>query len=101
MTTQAIMIDAAKRALVRAYAEGVHRRFEMIDGTDECAEGLYRTDLGGLYWVTLAGCSCPAGRAKMICKHTVSLADLTGLLELLIPGVYSSPLAQGWAPWAA
>jgi hypothetical protein len=64
-STYAICLDAAKRALVRAYEEGTHRNFSLIESND-------------------------FGQAKMICKHCVALADLTGKLETYIPGVYTA-----------
>jgi hypothetical protein len=88
-STYAICLDAAKRALVRAYEEGTHRNFSLIESNDFGAEGVYRVG-ESIYLVTLAGCNCKGGQAKMICKHCVALADLTGKLETYIPGVYTA-----------
>jgi len=83
-------IEAAKRALRRAYAEGCHQRFRIVDDRSGCVYGQYVNPQGEVYHVCDGGCDCPGGRKGLICKHLVSLLDLTGRLDQLIPGVYES-----------
>lgn len=96
--TQELCIDAAKRALERAYAEGVHQRFAVIESDDDGAEGVYRAPGGDIYFVQLSGCTCKGSAiSRCICKHQACLADLTGKLDLLIPGVYDRAAADAIA----
>lgn len=83
-------IEAAKRALRRAYAEGCHQRFQYVDDRSGCVYGKYVNPHGEVYHVCDAGCDCPGGKKGLICKHRASLLDLTGRLDRLIPGVYES-----------
>jgi len=88
MTTQQIYINAAERALARAYADGTHTRFQFIESDGRTLEALYISETGAFYFVTAAGCSCAGGRAKMLCKHFVSAFDIAGMLDQLIPQIY-------------
>jgi len=88
-------IEAAKRALVRAYAEGCHGRFVDVWEQAGVAYGQYVSPTGETYHVCDGGCTCKAGARGLLCKHRVALADLVGTLDRYIPGVYNSdnPLA--------
>lgn len=91
MSTYSIYIDAAKRALERAYEGECHKHFAVIESDDTSAEGVY---IKGetLYFVTLVGCSCKGsdnGRTRNLCRHQLCLADLTGKLDAFIPNAYS------------
>ncbi len=92
-TTYSIYIDAAKRALDRAYEGECHRHFAVIESDDTSAEGVYQIG-DTVYFVTLAGCSCRGSQiGHHLCKHQICLADLTGKLDLLIPGCYAGERA--------
>jgi len=90
MTTQQYYINAAERALARAYEGECHRHFAVIESDEHGAEGVYRKG-DTLYFVTLAACSCRGsdnGRTGNLCRHSLALADLTGKLDAFLPGIY-------------
>ncbi len=89
MTTERIYINAAERALARAYADGTHTRFQFIESDGRNLEALYVSETGAFYFVTAAGCSCAAGKNKMICKHVAAALDIAGMLDAYIPQIYS------------
>jgi hypothetical protein len=88
--TQRLCIEDAKRALARAYEGECHRHFTFIDADEEGADGFYVSPVGNEYVVSLAGCSCKGSRSGYLCRHQVALADLTGLLDKFIPGIYTA-----------
>lgn len=82
-------IAIARRALDRAYAEGVHARLSRVEGHGRYQTiAHYHAPLGDRYTVLLNGCTCAAGLNQRLCKHQVALADLTGQLDLFIPNAY-------------
>lgn len=86
--TQSHFINAAERALARAYSEGVHSRFKSMESDGKGAIAAYLAPAGDTYVVQLTGCNCPGGQHHIICKHLIALADMTGNLDQFIPGVY-------------
>ncbi len=92
MTTERIFINAAERALERAYANNAHDSLSAIESDDSGAIALYHKD-DSIYVVTLAECSCKGSQiGRHLCFHQLALADRVGMLDRFIPGAYTRPL---------
>lgn len=89
-TTPSIHIDAATRALQRAYEGDCHRHLSAIEADEHGAAAIYHK-ADSFYVVTLAGCSCKGSLFGHLCRHQLALADRVGLLDRFIPGVYDHP----------
>jgi hypothetical protein len=92
--TETFYINAAKRALARAYEGECHKRFRFIESENGVAEGLYVNEAGAWYFVSLVACTClgsRSGRSGNLCRHQLALADLSGNLDRFIPDCYPDP----------
>ncbi len=76
---------AALRALARSYAEGTHDRFLYFASEAGVVSGVCTGSHDHHYFVLPTHCTCLAGENGLVCKHRVTLCDLTGTLDLIVP----------------